>query len=160
MICDNPYDCAVDTIKQIQYRVATLNDVDRAFAFSEERFDRNLPEMERMMAMWKVRWRKEAISHYFNTGWSFIAELNGKFVGYFMAQPFIHFRGQTQTVWVEHLESEDTVAHSGLIEIAIKVAREKHMQRVLFSNDLENALKVWNPTQIEEKVLEVKTTKG
>ncbi len=145
---------------EIQYRVATINDVDRAFAFSDERFDKNLPEMDRMMAMWKVRWRNEAITHYFKTGWSFIAELNGSFAGYFMAQPFIHFRGQTQTVWVEHLESQNSAVAAGLIEIAVKVAREKHMQRVLFSSDFETALKVWKPTLVEEKVLEVKTTKG
>jgi hypothetical protein len=145
---------------EIQFRVATLNDIDRAFAFSEERFDQNLSEMERMLAMWKVRWRKEAITHYFNTGWSFIAELDGKFAGYFMAQPFIHFRGQTQTVWVEHLESENEKVAQSLIEIAVKVAREKHMQRVLFSGELESALKIWNPNLVNEKVLEVKTTKG
>lgn len=145
---------------EIQYRVATLNDVDRAFTFSAERFDKNLSEMERMMGMWKVRWRKEAITYYFNTGWSFIAELNGSFAGYFMAQPFVHFRGQTQTVWVEHLESQDPTVTTGLVEIAVKVAREKHMQRVLFSSEFESTLKIWNPTLIEEKVLEVKTTKG
>lgn len=112
------------------------------------------------MAMWKVRWRKEAITHYFNTGWSFVAELDGEFAGYFMAQPFIHFRGQTQTVWVEHLESQDAPVTVGLIEIVVKVAREKHMQRVLFSSDFEGALTVWNPTLVEEEVFEVKTTKG
>ena len=149
----------MDTLGEIQYRVATISDVDRAFAFSERRFEIDMPEMDRMMSMWKVRWRKEAIAHYFNTGWSFVAETSGALVGYFMAQPFVHFRGQTQTVWIEHLES-DTAARAGLFEIAIKVAREKHMQRVLFSGEHENDLKIWNPILIEEKVLEVKTTKG
>lgn len=150
----------MEALGEIQYRVATLNDIERAFAFSEEHFDRTLPEMERMMAMWNVRWRKEAITHYFNTGWSFIAEQNGKLAGYFMAQPFVHFRGQTQTVWVEHLESQNENIVHGLVEIAVKVAREKHMQRVLFSGELQNSVNVWNPTLLDEKILEVKTTKG
>lgn len=116
--------------------------------------------MERMMAMWKTRWRTEAITHYFKTGWSFVATRENDFVGYFMAQPIIHFRGQTQSVWVEYLECHDEVARQGLIEIVIRVAREKHIQRVLFSNDLATDLKIWNPEKVEEKLLEVKTTKG
>lgn len=145
---------------EIQYSVATLSDVDRAFAMSESHFDKNLSDMERMMAMWKVRWRKEAISHYFNTGWSFVANRGGQLSGYFMAQPIIHFRGHTQTVWVEHLEGTDQPVTQGLIEIVTKVAREKHMQRVLFPTEFESDLKIWNAVLTDEKFLEVKTTKG
>jgi hypothetical protein len=145
---------------QIQYRVASRSDVDLAFSLSERNFQQDSSEVDRMMAMWKVRWRKEAITHYFNTGWSFVATVDDRLVGYFMAQPFIHFRGQTQTVWVEHIESESPEVKKTLIEIVIKVSREKHMQRVLFSNEYSEELQAWNASIIEDQILEVKTTKG
>src|SRR5262249_55914979 len=129
-------------------------------------------ETERRLRSWSARWRPEALRHYLPLGWSFVARRHSQTSGYFLAQPLLFFRGQTQTLWVEYLEAEDREAELELIDVAVRVAREKHLQRMLLSLEAESgdlqaevlsryasAQPIWFGEQ-SDSVIEIRTTKG
>lgn len=63
---------------------------------------------------------------------------------------------------MEHVEADDEDVKRRLVDTAVRVSREKHLQRVLFAdaNDNAEALKIWNPEALETDIAVVKTTKG
>lgn len=121
-------------------------------------------EMERMMASWNSKFRIEALNHYIALGWSFLARdpENNKLVGYFIAQPLLFLDGHTQSLWVEHVQYCSLQARDELCELAYKLGREKHLQRVYFPTDngVPNSVKAFKPENWQPGVLSVKTTKG
>lgn len=149
----------------IVQQVLSLPDIDEVFNYASERLTKSEPnEHDRMFKSWSVKWRREALEHYLKLGWSFIArdEQTKRTVGFFLGQPFLFFRGQTQTLWVEHIEADDENVKHQLVDTAVRVAREKHLQRVIFAEaaDKADALKNWNPERLEDDIVVVKTTKG
>jgi hypothetical protein len=150
----------------IVHQVLSLPDIDEVLEYANERLGESEPnEQERMFKSWQAKWRKEALEHYLKLGWSFIArdEKTNRTVGFFLAQPFLFFRGQTQTLWVEHVEADDDETKRQLVDVAVRVAREKHLQRVLFAeaNEIKDALQPWHPEPLsDEPIAVVKTTKG
>lgn len=147
----------------VEFQVLSLSDLDEIFNFANQRLVASIPdEQERTFALWAAKWRREALEHYLKLGWSFIARENGATVGFFLAQPFLFFRGQTQTLWVEHIEAIKPEIVERLIEVAVRVAREKHLQRVLFSDSgkFMNELSPWRAVRISDDIAEVMTTKG
>jgi hypothetical protein len=136
----------------LDFQVLSLGDLDEVYAFAESQFQKEMREQkkdenETRLLLWHVPWRKEALEHYLKSGWSFIARDGGKPVGFYLAQPFLFFRGQTQTLWIEHIEGLNQAVSDSLLEIATKVAREKHLQRVLTTDGAQG-------------LREIKTTKG
>lgn len=131
------------------FQIMQASDLDDIISFEKNLLVHEIPdEMERMMKSWHSRWRKESLEHYLPMGWSFIARNEKKEVmGYFLAQPLLFFDGNTQTLWVEHIQAADSLVRDQLSEIAYKLSREKHFQKVLFPQDLKipNAEK-WNPS--------------
>lgn len=98
-------------------------------------------ESERMFQSWAAPWRQESLEHYLSMGWSFVARdpeqvsphsAAGLLVGYFIAQPLLFFAGQTQSLWVEHLQYSSLQARDELCELAYRLSREKHFQKVFF----------------------------
>jgi hypothetical protein len=149
----------------IVQQVLSSPDIDEVFNYANERLTQHEPnEHERMFKSWSVKWRREALEHYLKLGWSFIARdaNTNKTVGFFLGQPFLFFRGQTQTLWVEHIEADNDDVKHQLVDTAVRIAREKHLQRVIFAepNELREALKNWNPEPLEQDIVVVKTTKG
>lgn len=148
---------------QTNYRIAQPLDLELIYQFAENQLKQNIPdEMEQMMAVWNSRFRKEALEHYLKLGWSFVAENDQKqCVGFFLGQPFLFFQGQTQSLWVELVQASTTEIKAELIEIAYKLARDKHIQQVLLPADVQNDLNGKNiPLQsIKEPFLWAKTTK-
>lgn len=145
------------------HQVLSNPDIDEVLDFASGRLVSAIPdEAERAFASWSVPWRKEALEHYLKLGWSFITRESGEARGFFLAQPFLFFRGQTQTLWVEHVEATSPEVLDVLVDVAVRVAREKHLQRVLFANAdrLSTALARWNPEPLESSIAVVKTTKG
>lgn len=124
----------------INYRIAELADVEAVFEFEmRQRFSQEADEFETMMAVWNSAFRKEALEHYFKLGWSFIAYNEKKEIcGFFMGQPLLFFDKQTQTLWIEHASAIDLSILGDLIEIAYKLAREKHFQRVVLPKEIQN----------------------
>ncbi len=121
-------------------------------------------EMERMMAGWNSKFRLEALNHYIPMGWSFLAreEDSNRLLGYFIAQPLLFLDGQTQSLWVEHVQYASLQARDELCELAYKLGREKHLQRVYFPNDngVPNSVKSFKADNWQPGTLSVKTTKG
>ena len=120
-------------------------------------------EMESMMAGWNSKFRVEALNHYIGLGWSFLArDEENKLMGYLIAQPLLFFDGHTQSLWVEHVQYCSLQARDELCELAYKLGREKHLQRVYFPNDngVPNSVKSFKPDPWTPGTLSVKTTKG
>lgn len=90
--------------------------------------------LEREMATWHAKWRPEALNFYLPLGWSFGVKLGDEWRGYFLGQPFLFYRGLTQTLWVEHIAFTSESTGLQLIETAYKWARDKHLQTVIFSD--------------------------
>lgn len=152
----------------INYRIAQAEDLEHIYNYAETELKKLIPDdMERMMAVWESRFRKEALEHYLKLGWSFIAE-NQKaenqktdICGFFLGQPLLFFQGQTQTLWVECLFAENDKIKSELVEIAYKLSRDKHFQQVLFPENVQN-LNFEKPIlfhKIKDPIVWAKTTK-
>lgn len=155
---------------ELVYQVATLFEIDEIYGFAEERLKIIEPdETARVFRGWNSRWRREALEYYLPRGWSFTARRKaqgsgerGVVVGFFLAQPFIFVRGMTQTLWVEHLEADSNDVSAGLLDVALRLAREKHLQRVLLAEPpLDMApLARWPHHRLSDEIIEIATTKG
>ena len=123
----------------INYRIAQIDDVEQVYQFAEDKLRVEVPDdMERMMQIWNSRFRKEALQHYLKMGWSFIAyDEKEKIHGFFLGQPFLFFQGHTQTLWIEMITANDFKIEAELAEIAIKLSRDKHLQKVVLPKSVE-----------------------
>jgi hypothetical protein len=152
-------------------RVIQVQDLNEILDFENKKLQESIPdEMARTLHSWNVRWRKEALEHYLASGWSFLARDpdklsefsdEGLLVGYFIAQPLLFLDGQTQSLWVEHLQYASLQARDELCELAYRLSREKHFQKVYFPDvsGINNSIssfkaETWNPA-----VMHIKTTK-
>lgn len=152
----------------IELGVIGPEDADEAFEFAQSRLAAAIPdESERMLASWSAPWRREALDHYLGAGWCFSVReaagpKQGRLCGFVMAQPFLFVRGQTQSLWVEHVEAESAEVAAALVDVAYRAAREKHIQRTLFADSTQ--IRASMPALKAEKtwadVWEIKTTKG
>lgn len=152
-------------------RVIQKEDIEELLDFeSRKLMETEQNEMEREFIKWNSRWRKEALEHYTQLGWSFLArnsEIRSNFsnegllVGYFTAQPLLFLDGQTQSLWVEHMSYSALQARDELVEIAYRMARDKHFQRVYFLNNqgVVNSVKAFKPESWNPQMIYVKTTK-
>ena len=89
-------------------------------------------------------------------------EDEGELVGYFIAQPLLFFENQTQSLWVEHLQFNSLQVRDELCNLAYRLAREKHFQRVYFPqiSSVHNAIRHMAPTEWKPEVLFAKTTRS
>lgn len=147
----------------IHYRIAQLDDVAKVYQFAEDKLRVEYPDdMELMMQVWNSRFRKEALEHYLKLGWSFIAyDENQKIHGFFLGQPFLFFQSHTQTLWIEMLTAENFKIEAELAEIAIKLSRDKHLQKVVLPKSVETLHfeKPYNFQKWSDECVWVKTTK-
>lgn len=126
--------------EEVTYRIAQLSDVDAVYDFEmKQKFTDADDEMETMMAVWSSSFRKEALEHHFKLGWSFIgSNSKNQVVGFFLGQPLLFFDAQTQTLWVEYVSAINLAITTELVDIAYRLAREKHFQRVLISESIQH----------------------
>lgn len=121
-------------------------------------------EAERTIAVWNSKFRVEALNHYIPLGWSFLArdEEDGELMGYFIAQPLLFLNGHTQSLWVEHLQHSSLQARDELCDLAYRLGREKHLQRVYFPSDngVHNSISAFKPESGTLDAYTVRTTKG
>ena len=113
------------------------------------------------LTAWDAVWRKEALEHYVPLGWSFGAWKDQKLSGYLLAQPFLFFRGMTQSLWVEHLNFNNPEVGSQLVDLIVGWGRSKHMQKVIFSKELpiEKLSGAWPLKKMTGGEQEIFTTK-
>lgn len=122
------------------YRIAQLDDVERVLQFA---INMNFPEdpesFENKMMVWDSSYRKESLEHYLKLGWSFVAfDSENKLAGFFLGQALLFVDKQTQTLWVEYVLAVNDEVKTELIDIAYRLSREKHFQRVLLPSELQN----------------------
>lgn len=153
-------------------RVIQMEDLEEILQFERAKLSETVSdEMERELKSWNSRWRKESLNHYLPMGWCFLARdrnlpsphsQEGMLVGYFLAQPLLFFDGNTQSLWVEHMQYNTLQARDELCELAYKLSREKHFQKVFFpeSQSVLNAVKTFRAQNWDPQVLSVPTSKA
>lgn len=156
----------------LSLRIIQVGEIDEILEYENRKLAEQIPnEIDRELHAWNTRWRRESLEHYIPMGWSFLARdpsqpsphsPEGLLVGYFIAQPMLFLDGQTQSLWVEHLQYSSLMARDGLCDLAYRLSREKHFQRVYFSKvpAIMNSIKQagaedWNP-----QVVYIRTTKA
>lgn len=154
------------------FRIATIEDLSEIQEFEKKKLqDSVADEMERELQSWQAKWRREALEHYLPSGWSFIARnpdiespssSEGALVAYFLAQPLVFLEGQTQSLWVEHIAYSSLKARDEICDLAYRLSREKHFQRVYFPNNtsIQNAISNLKPHAWSTSAVYVKTTKA
>ncbi len=151
--------------------VLQVSDIDEVLEFEQNKMTEIYPdESERMIASWSSRASKESFSHYLPLGWSFVVrdrdhkELHqeGQMLGFFIAQPLLFLDGQTQSLWVEHMQFSNLQIRDFLCELAYRLSREKHLQRVYFPQHqtIQNSVTAFGAQPWQPQTLLVKTTKS
>lgn len=136
--------------------------LDAVLNFEKQRVEeRILDPADREMASWHASWRQESLEHYLPLGWSFGVFQDEKILGYFLAQPQLFVGGLTQTLWVEHMAASSEGIFTELVEVAYRVAREKHFQRVLYrkTEGLESYSGIFQLKRFDEDIFELKSAK-
>ena len=125
-------------MSEVTYRIAQVDDVAAVFEYeSRKHFDPNIDEIENQIFIWNSNFRKEALEHYFKTGWSFVAvNPQQQIAGFFMGQALLFIDKQTQSLWVEYVSADTDAVYTELVDIAYRLSREKHFQRVLFADEV------------------------
>lgn len=159
-------------LSDLYLRIIQASDLDEIQAFEKSQLAQSsMDPMEQELFAWTSRWRAESLGHYLPMGWSFLARDRqkksqwsdeGELVGYFIAQPLLFFDGQTQSLWVEHLSYLNQKAKSELCELAYRLSREKHFQRVYLPDhqDLRDSVQAWKPEPWDPTAIFLKTTKA
>lgn len=150
-------------MQQVTYRIAQLADVENVFNYEyKKQFSDDSDEIENQIKVWDSFFRKEALEHYFKMGWSFLAfDANQNLVGFFMGQPLLFLDRQTQSLWVEYVSADSDQIYTELVDIAYRLSREKHFQKVLFSKDVQTQFltQTFPFKEWERDVVYLKTTK-
>ncbi len=134
-------------------RVLDTSEIDEVLEFETSRL-----KPEDMIMSWHAPWRKEALEHYIPKGWCFaLRNGDGLLAAYFLAQPLIFYRGLTQTLWVEHMGFREASSIDGLVDLARKYARDKHLQKVVFNSEID--LSSFGAEAVTNQTYEFKTTK-
>ena len=151
------------SMSEITYRIAQLDDVETVFNYAAAKLkDESLDEIENQIKIWNSDFRKEALDHYFKLGWSFLAfNQQNKLVGFFMGQPLLFLDKHTQTLWVEFVQADSDEVYTELVDIAYRLSRDKHFQRVLFSAAVteKNLTKSLPFKSWDRSIVYLKTTK-
>lgn len=149
-------------MSSVTYRIAQAQDTDPVYQYEyNNNFSHDESEIENQIRVWDSFFRKESIEHYFKTGWSFVAiGPQEKVCGFFLAQPLLFLDRQTQTLWVEYVSADNDEILYQLADIAYRLSREKHFQRVIFAAEIESKLAQKLPFQNWERHFKLlKTTK-
>lgn len=150
-------------MSEITYRIAQLDDVEKVFNYeSKKHYKEELDEIENQIIVWNSFFRKESLEHYFKTGWSFVAvDKDQNIAGFFMGQALLFLDKQTQSLWVEYISASDPAIYTELLDIAYRLSREKHFQKVLYSDVVQKSslTKEFPFQKWERDVTYLKTTK-
>ncbi|MCB0366092.1 MAG: hypothetical protein H6624_17810 [Bdellovibrionaceae bacterium] len=142
-----------------------LRDVDSESLIQWEReISRSGPGTieDHTFAEWNSTWRPESMQHYLSLGWCFgFRDKQANWLGYFLAQPILFFRGMTQTLWVERVQAREPAVAQSLIELAVRVAKDKRMQKVVFFGlqGYDEVLQQWPTAKNCGEFWEIKATR-
>lgn len=148
----------------LDFKIVQASEIPEILDYEQRKLaEQILNEEDRAILSWNARWRKEALEHYIPMGWSFLArDATGKLMGYFIAQPLLFLDGNTQSLWMEHLQYSSLQARDELSDLAYRLSREKHLQKVYFpkSPATLNSTKHMRAEEWNPQVLSAKTTKA
>lgn len=156
----------------LSFKIIQPAEIVEILDFEQRKLAEQIPnEEDRAISSWNARWRKESLEHYLPMGWSFLARDpavksefsdEGLLMGYFIAQPLLFLDGQTQSLWVEHLQFSSLQVRDELSDLAYRLSREKHLQKVYFpkSPATMNSTKHMRAEEWNPQVLSAKTTKA
>jgi hypothetical protein len=149
------------------YKVMTVENIDEIIQLEKSKIkDQFSSEADFDISTWTAKWRKESLEYYAQSGWSYISfeqtDVESKIAGYFLAQPLLFFESQTQSLWVEYISYNSLQVRDELCELAYKLSREKHFQRVYFKNEnsVGNALKKFSSQTWHSDTFYISTTKA
>lgn len=155
----------------LYFRVILPADLEEILEFEAKKLAEQFPdESERLFAGWNSKARKEALEYYLAMGWSFMARdpeqtspwsSEGLLVGYFIAQPLLFVDGQTQSLWVEHVQFQSLQARDELCDLAYRLSREKHLQKVYLPQGagIQNSISHLKPEPWAPGSVAVRTTR-
>lgn len=150
-------------MNSVTYRIAQLDDVEKVHQYElKQKFQDDADNFENKMLVWDSAYRKESLEHYLKTGWSFVAlDPQENIAGFFLGQALLFLDRQTQTLWVEYVSATNESIATELVEIAYRLSREKHFQKVLFSENVSkiNLTKAFPFQPWERPTISLKTTK-
>ncbi|MBX3016960.1 MAG: hypothetical protein KF767_03650 [Bdellovibrionaceae bacterium] len=156
----------------LDFKIVQVSEIPEILDYEQRKLaEQILNEEDRALLSWNARWRKEALEHYIPMGWSFLARDtavksefsdDGLLMGYFIAQPLLFLDGQTQSLWVEHLQYSSLQVRDEISDLAYRLSREKHLQKVYFpkSPATLNSTKHMRAEEWNPQVLSAKTTKA
>jgi hypothetical protein len=126
----------------LKIKVLQLNNKAQILDYEKDLLSSQIQdEVDRELFSWKAPWREESLDHYLPLGWSFLAwegeEGRSQISGYFLAQPILFFGGFTQNLWLEHFQTPNLNVKNELLDVAYKTCREKHFQKLIFSNNID-----------------------
>jgi hypothetical protein len=148
-------------------RILQPSDLDAILQFERARLkaasgDSEMGSIENDMVEWHAPWRREALEHYLPQGWSFSLWAGSELQGYYIGQPQLFTRGLTQTLWVEHISAANQSQIDQLIELAYKLSREKHFQKLVIRRAEGEELTTGLPLKLEkhhDNLYEIKTSR-
>lgn len=155
----------------LSFRVIQPSEISELIDFEQRKLQEQITdEAERAIHSWNARWRQEALEHYVPIGWSFLVRDSaqasefspeGALLGYFIAQPIMFLDGNTQSLWVEHLQFSSLKVRDELSDFAYRLCREKHLQKVYFPKNpaTMNSTRHMRAEDWLPQTLAVKTTK-
>lgn len=150
-------------MNSIKYRIAQLDDVEKVYQFEvTQKFQDDSESFENKMLIWDSSFRMESLEHHFKLGWSFVAEDDqNNIVGFFLGQPLLFFDKQTQSLWVEYISALSDDISTELVDVAVRLSREKHFQRVFLSSNIQliNLTKPFQFQPWDRETVFLKTTK-
>lgn len=154
------------------FRIATMDDLSEIQEFETKKLHETVTDpMEREIQSWNSKWRKESLEHYLPSGWCFLARdpliessfsKEGQLTAYFLAQPMLFIDGQTQSLWIEHVAFSSLQSRDQICELAYKLSKEKHFQRVYYPNSsiIQNSISHLKPQPFTQSAVYVNTTKA
>lgn len=146
----------------MEIRVLDVSEIQEVSDFEKERLEKSIAdETDRMFQSWHAPWRLESLEFYLPKGWCFAIRNQNVLKAYFLAQPLLFLRGLTQTLWIEHMAFSNVDTGRMLVELALKNAREKHLQVALFQvhSDNRGLLEEAKAKFLSETLAEIKTSK-
>ena len=148
----------------MKLRVLSEQDAELIKNFELENLSQKISdEHERVFASWKARWRDEALNHYLKLGWSLGVWKDNEeteFLGYFLGQVLLFYRGMTQNLWIEHLSAVSEESRNYLLDSAYRYSREKHLQRLIYDSSLNLDATGYKHQLVDDKFIEIFTSKA
>jgi predicted N-acetyltransferase YhbS len=128
----------------MEVKLLLSSDMEAITDYEKSSMPSHLSPIEIEMNSWDTSWRRESLEHYTNLGWSFVAIENEHVVGYILAQPLLFLNKWTQSLWIEDINYDNEEIGYNLMDVTIRWAKTKHLQKIITNNNSLKILKIQN----------------